>query len=84
MHSRGPYEAENAINLRLGLNTFIAALWPHGSEGCRLSFAGQDFATRMQNVFVIGKTDKPLVSLPKGKGIKLSILQEAAKAKASA
>ena len=46
--------------------------------------AGQNFATRMQNVFVIGKTDKPLVSLPKGKGIKLSILQEAAKAKASA
>ncbi len=46
--------------------------------------AGQDFATRMQNVFVIGKTDKPLVSLPKGKGIKLNILQEAAKAKASA
>ncbi len=37
----------------------------------------------MQNVFVIGKTDKPLVSLPKGKGIKLNILQEAAKAKAS-
>ncbi len=46
--------------------------------------AGQNFATRLQNVFVIGKSDKPLVSLPKGKGIKLTILQEAAKAKASA
>ena len=45
---------------------------------------GQNFATRLQNVFVIGKSDKPLVSLPKGKGIKLTILQEAAKAKAGA
>jgi len=53
-------------------------------SGVHMNGAGQDFATRMQNVFVIGKTDKPLVSLPKGKGIKLNILQEAAKAKASA
>jgi small subunit ribosomal protein S4e len=41
--------------------------------------AGQSFATRMGNVFVIGRGDKPLISLPKGKGVKLSILQEAAK-----
>lgn len=38
--------------------------------------AGESFATRSTNVFVIGKGNKPLVSLPKGKGIKLSILQE--------
>merc|ERR1711907_880534 len=38
--------------------------------------AGNAFATRIGNVFVIGKGNKPLVSLPKGKGIKLSILQE--------
>jgi len=31
---------------------------------------GHTFATRMTNVFVIGKGDKPLVSLPKGKGIR--------------
>lgn len=30
--------------------------------------AGQDFATRIGNVFVIGRGDKPLISLPKGKG----------------
>lgn len=33
----------------------------------------------MTNVFVIGKGDKPLISLPKGKGIRQSILQEQAK-----
>jgi hypothetical protein len=31
------------------------------------------------NVFVIGKGDKPLISLPKGKGIRQTILQEQAK-----
>ena len=41
--------------------------------------AGHTFATRMSNVFVIGKGDKPLISLPKGKGIRQSILQEQAK-----
>ncbi|GAB4814828.1 hypothetical protein N2152v2_001874 [Parachlorella kessleri] len=40
---------------------------------------GHTFATRMTNVFVIGKGDKPLVSLPKGKGIRQTILQEQAK-----
>eukprot|EP00216_Chloropicon_sp_CCMP2111_P005193 CAMPEP_0198234058 /NCGR_PEP_ID=MMETSP1446-20131203/151_1 /TAXON_ID=1461542 ORGANISM="Unidentified sp, Strain CCMP2111" /NCGR_SAMPLE_ID=MMETSP1446 /ASSEMBLY_ACC=CAM_ASM_001112 /LENGTH=259 /DNA_ID=CAMNT_0043914785 /DNA_START=25 /DNA_END=804 /DNA_ORIENTATION=+ len=38
--------------------------------------SGASFATRITNVFVIGKGNKPLISLPKGKGIKLSILQE--------
>ena len=33
----------------------------------------------MTNVFVIGKGQKPLISLPKGKGIRLTILQEQAK-----
>ena len=41
--------------------------------------AGHTFATRMTNVFVIGKGDKPMISLPKGKGIRQSILQEQAK-----
>jgi small subunit ribosomal protein S4e len=38
--------------------------------------AGQTFATRLNNVFVIGKGTKSLVSLPAGKGVKLSILEE--------
>merc|ERR1719152_274789 len=33
------------------------------------------FATRLNNVFVIGK-DKPWISLPKGSGVKLSILED--------
>jgi|EP00937_MAST-01D_sp_MAST-1D-sp2_P001214 ribosomal protein S4E len=38
--------------------------------------AGNIFATRLGNVFQIGKDGRPWVSLPKGKGIKLSILEE--------
>lgn len=38
---------------------------------------GNTFATRVSNVFVIGKGNNSLVSLPKGKGIKKSIIQEA-------
>lgn len=34
------------------------------------------FCFRMLNVFVIGKGNKAWVSLPKGKGIKLSIAEE--------
>jgi len=39
---------------------------------------GHIFATRLGNVFVIGKGNKPLVSLPKRKGVKVSILEERA------
>ncbi|CAN1184388.1 40S ribosomal protein S4 [Linum perenne] len=41
--------------------------------------AGHEFATRLSNVFTIGKGSKPWVSLPKGKGIKLTIIEEAKK-----
>lgn len=46
--------------------------------------AGNRFATRNSNVFCIGKGNKPMVSLPKGKGIRLTILQEQAKKYAAA
>lgn len=36
---------------------------------------GNEFATRESNVFVIG-SEKPWISLPKGKGVKLSIAEE--------
>jgi len=39
--------------------------------------SGKQFATRLGNAFVIGKGNKALISLPKGKGIKRSILEEA-------
>jgi small subunit ribosomal protein S4e len=38
--------------------------------------AGHTFATRLQNVFVIGKDVKPWISLPKGNGIKLSVIDD--------
>jgi ribosomal protein S4E len=37
--------------------------------------AGQTFATRSENVFVLGTPEKLEISLPKGQGIKLSILE---------
>ncbi|KAK9490313.1 ribosomal family S4e-domain-containing protein [Lipomyces doorenjongii] len=42
------------------------------------------FATRLSNVFVIGEGNKPLISLPKGKGIKLTIAEERDKRRALA
>jgi len=45
--------------------------------------AGHTFATRLQNTFAIGKGNKPWISLPKGNGIKLSIV-EAREAKMAA
>merc|ERR1712127_601822 len=40
--------------------------------------AGHIFATRLGNVFVIGQGNRPMVSLPKRKGIKMTILEERA------
>jgi len=37
---------------------------------------GNSFATRLSNVFIIGKGTKSLVTLPKRKGVKLTILEE--------
>jgi len=37
---------------------------------------GHTFVTRLQNVFVIGKGTKPWISLPKGNGIKLSVIED--------
>ncbi|GAA5874670.1 hypothetical protein JCM8547_003952 [Rhodosporidiobolus lusitaniae] len=37
---------------------------------------GAEFATRLSNVFVIGQGNKAVISLPKGKGVKLSIADE--------
>jgi small subunit ribosomal protein S4e len=40
--------------------------------------AGHKFATRFDNVFVLGKGTESWISLPKGNGVKLSILEERA------
>merc|ERR1711937_218316 len=38
--------------------------------------SNHQFATRLSNIFIVGKDDDLQVSLPKGKGVKLSILEE--------
>jgi small subunit ribosomal protein S4e len=40
--------------------------------------AGNTFATRLSAAMVIGNENRPAVTLPKGKGIKLSIIEEKA------
>ncbi|KAH9496019.1 40S ribosomal protein S4 [Bulinus truncatus] len=37
---------------------------------------GHTFATRLSYVFAIGKGSKPWISLPRGKGVKLTIAEE--------
>jgi small subunit ribosomal protein S4e len=37
---------------------------------------GHEFATRAVNVFAVGAGNKPMVSLPRGKGLRLSIVEE--------
>ena len=45
---------------------------------------GHQFATRIGNVFVIGEGSRPYVSLPRGKGVKLSIAEERDRRRAAA
>jgi len=40
--------------------------------------AGHSFNTRLENVFVIGQGTKNFISLPKGNGVKLSIIEDRA------
>jgi len=37
---------------------------------------GASFSTRLTNVFIIGKGQEPIVSVPKGKGISYSVIEE--------
>ncbi len=44
---------------------------------------GHVFSTRLSNVFVIGSGNTPVISLPKGRGIKKTILEEREEAEAA-
>ena len=37
---------------------------------------GKTFATRLSNIFTIGQGKKPQIKLPKGEGVKLSLIAE--------
>jgi len=64
---------------RVGVITFQEK-HPGGYDIVHLKDAkGQEFATRLDNVFVIGEGTKPMLSLPKGNGIRLGIEEEASK-----
>ena len=39
---------------------------------------GNIFATRLGNVMVIGDSKEPVISLPKGRGVRLSLIEERA------
>jgi small subunit ribosomal protein S4e len=40
---------------------------------------GNSFATRLSNIFVVGKDNKPWIPFPRGKGIRLTIAEERGK-----
>lgn len=44
---------------------------------------GSSFATRVSNVMVIGDSKAPLISLPRGNGIKVSLIEERNKRQAA-
>ena len=76
------FEAGNVVMIRGGNNIGRVGVITHrerhpGSfEICHVKDAvGHSFATRLDNVFVIGKGTKPWISLPKGNGIKLNIIE---------
>ena len=43
------------------------------SNNKEIKSATVTFSTRKKNVFVIGKENKPMISLPKGRGVRISI-----------
>merc|ERR1711953_1628823 len=78
-----PFEVGNLVMVTGGANagrvgTMISREKHPGSfDICHIKDSqGHVFATRLNYVFVIGKGNKPFISLPKGKGVKLSIAEE--------
>ncbi|WP_411016605.1 eS4 family ribosomal protein, partial [Salmonella sp. s51944] len=50
---------------------------PGSFDVCHLKDASNHtYSTRLANVFIIGKGQKPYISLPRGKGIRLTIMEE--------
>ena len=76
------YELGNLVMCTKGRNTGRIGVLNHierhpGSvDIVQVTDAAGTFATRGGNVFIIGKGSKAMVSLPKGNGVRLSILQE--------
>lgn len=78
------FEAGNVVMVTRGRNTgrvgLITNIEKHPGSFDIVSIkdsTGNSFATRLGNVFIIGKGSKPLLTLPRGDGIKQTILEEA-------
>ena len=77
------FECGNTVMVTKGRNTGRVGIMTHiekhpGSFDIAMirDAAGNSFSTRSENVFVIGNKDECEITLPKGKGIKLDIIQE--------
>jgi ribosomal protein S4E len=77
------FETGNMVMVTKGRNTGRVGVMAHiekhpGSFDIVVirDATGNTFSTRSENVFVIGNKDDAEVTLPKGKGIKLTIIQE--------
>jgi ribosomal protein S4E len=77
------FDVGNSVMITKGRNTGRVGTLTHienhpGSFNIAIvrDASGSSFSTRAENVFVIGQGNTPAVSLPKGNGIKLSILEE--------
>lgn len=80
---RIPFEVGNTCMVTRGGNTGLVGVLvskerhPGGFDIVHLKDKrGYAFATRLGNVFVIGEGAKPAITLPKAKGIRLTILEE--------
>ena len=62
---------------RVGVITHIAVFDGSNDIVTLKDAKGHVFSTRIEYVFVIGKGDKPVISLPKGNGLALTIIEEA-------
>jgi len=77
------FDVGNSVMITKGRNTGRVGTLTHienhpGSFNIAIvrDASGSSFSTRTENVFAIGQGSTPAVSLPKGNGIKLSILEE--------
>jgi len=77
------FECGNTVMVTKGRNTGRVGVMTHiekhpGSFDIAMirDAAGNSFSTRSENVFVIGNKEECEITLPKGKGVKLDIIQE--------
>jgi len=77
------YENGNQVMVKGGNNIgrvgILSHVEKHASSfdiGHIRDAAGHTFCTRVSNIYMIGDGKKSVVSLPKGKGIKLNISEE--------